>query len=402
MDEINLRQTLAVLIKKRYVLFVIIVLAMIAGVLLHTFIPNKYTAQTTVLANPIRNIASPYGEKFFNFPNMDIMTFMDQFLNSYTIANTIDELDLRVGGSPMTHGELARMVTVTNPLYTNLIHVSVTTNGNPYQAALVSEALSRHFINHITNIYKASAANAVNTVAERMAAEERNLDAAAMRLRDHLVSSANMEIIRAEVEMLLEQVTEFKREYNELDLADADTQSARSALETAIADMEARINGLMVVLAEEQYRYDDVLRRFNNAEAIYSRYVEQYNEARIIETANFGNMHISIIAEPAIPSSPSNKNLALTLIIAFLAGAAIGIIGILTLYYWSLDDDRPRKARRVRFLSAEWFYGNFMRLRRSISKKHTVNINDDTDEDDIEDMEARETVGGADKKEPRT
>ncbi|MCL1863973.1 MAG: Wzz/FepE/Etk N-terminal domain-containing protein [Defluviitaleaceae bacterium] len=399
MEEISLKELIQTILRGKFIIIGITFAALVLGAVAFLLIPSRYSATANILANPITaNIAGAEAE--LNFPHMDMDSYMELFLNTDTMRQTIEVLDLVDGnGEPLSTYALASIVTLNSTPRTNILNVSVS-HRDPEMAALIANELSLQFINHVTEIYQAIAATAANVIAERIAEAEIALDIASANLREFLISSDNIDLLNAEINILTYNITNLKNELSLLYMSiDTDTRSIEALLEL-IADapsttnnptlsttinsrgthtgtynlelnlsddisqfalnlrltettarrieqtnrkdvieenlerLEYHLQNLRATQAEEQFRYDNIIRHQSIAESTLIMYVQQYNQALMIEASNLGNLNIKIITEAAEPTESYNRNAILFGGISGAFGLFVGVLIVLFMHYW--------------------------------------------------------------------
>ncbi|MCL2197388.1 MAG: Wzz/FepE/Etk N-terminal domain-containing protein [Defluviitaleaceae bacterium] len=400
MEEISLKELIQTILRGKFIIIGITLAALVLGAAVFLLTPNRYSATTNILANPISAGISGMGADLV-FPQMDMDSYMELFLNTNTMRQTIEALNLvDNSGEPLTTYDLEDMVDLDSTPRTNILNVSVS-HRDPEMAALIANELSRQFIDHVTEIYQTIASTAANVIAERVTEAESDLDAAASRLREFLIASEDINLLNAEISALTHNITTLKNElshlykfiaadirtiadikelipdtpatsFNDLslstaitshgthtgaytlsiDLSDDISQFAltlrlteitarlienthrKDVIEENLERMEYHLQSLRATQAEAQFRYNDVTRRHDIAEATLIMYVEQHNQALMIEATNMGNLNIKIITEAVEPIRAYNQNVILFGGISGVLGVFIGTFLVLFMHYW--------------------------------------------------------------------
>lgn len=398
MEEISLKEILQIIIKGKFIIISLTCTALIAGVIIYKLTPATFTTSVSVLANPINNTSqtTDYTNKLI-LPTMDIYSYNQQFLNSYTISKTIEELDLKdENGVNISQEAFKSKIKVENPTNTNILQIFVS-DKDANAATKIANSISRHFVDYITEIYQSSAGASAKAIDEQLKVEQLNLDNEASKLRDYLTNSFNIDALNSEITSLIAQITLYKEQSNDLEnaikaddktisyitqhtninpldsqnfnlstnlstreynisLNTEDTNILEETLLTLsitdivtrfientntldvlkpkIEELEYHLSDLQAKKAEEEYKYNNIKRDYAMAETIYETYKSQYRQALIIETSNIGNVNVKILADAVVPLDPSNKNLNLTIAISTALGLFIGIFIVLFKNYW--------------------------------------------------------------------
>jgi uncharacterized protein involved in exopolysaccharide biosynthesis len=223
MDEIKIKDVIKTLLKGKFVIVGITVLALLTGILVHFVTPRLYRSTVSMLTNPIfsQNIANSEGD--FNtsqltFPDMDILEYRQQFLNNYTLTETIQELDLRDnGGNLLSIEALRKKIRINVPERTRILEVSVS-DKDPEMSALITNTLAKHFIDYINEIYRHSADISAKAIYDRVAVARESLSNASIRLRDYLIEYDSLDVINSRIAILIQQITILRSDLNLLEI----------------------------------------------------------------------------------------------------------------------------------------------------------------------------------------
>lgn len=236
MEEISLKEIIEILLKGKIIILITTLAALIVGAAVYMLMPEQYKTTVSILANPIKDVGTIENDSINQvaFPNMDILSYKQQFLNNYTIRKTIEELDIKdKEGDYIANDSIKSMITINNPDKTNILEVDVS-GKDPEQITQMANVLGKYFIDYITDVYQTSAGVSANVLAEQLKIEESNLDREAARLRDYLKSSDNMDTLNTEISTLISQITQYKATLNDLERAiEADSISAIQLRERA-------------------------------------------------------------------------------------------------------------------------------------------------------------------------
>lgn len=404
LEEISLKEIIEILLKGKFTIVVITVISVVVGAAIHWYTPKAYKSTASILATPImqtQNSDNDFTNKLI-LPSMDIESYSQQFLNNYTLSKTIEELDLKNSdGNYITYEALKSNVTVNNPKGTNLLNIEVSYS-DPNEAAHIANALSRHFVDYVSNVYKTSAGSSADSLAVQLKAESENLDREAAKLRDYLTNSGNIDTLNSEINSLIGQITNYKSLINDLEkdiesdkttlaqvkdatdvedfelfdlrvntdivnsasytgqyqlqlntentnnlqkmlltlkITDIETRLVEninhlSSLTNKTQELDIKLSDLQAMRAQEQYRYNSVMREYTMAENIYQTYHTQYRQALTLETSSVGVANIKIISEAVAPIGAYNRNLIHTEAIAGILGLSLSVFAVLFSSYW--------------------------------------------------------------------
>lgn len=297
MEEISLKELIEILLKGKYIIIITTLAALVIGAAVYKIMPKQYKTTATLLANPIVNIDNVGNDSVnqFALPSMDITAYKQQFLNNYTLRETIEELDLRdKDGYYVSYDSIRGMVTVSNPDKTNILDVSVT-GGDAEQIAKIANALGRYFIAYITDVYQTSAGVSARALEEQLRTQEANLDREAAKLKDFLKFSENMDTLNTEITSLIEQITKYKADLNDMERAIAADSVSVGQLRERVSEStvggDVRLSAMLMeeTLYAEDYRLDLNAGTITELEQIVLTLKLADAEARLIENINDKN-----------------------------------------------------------------------------------------------------------------
>lgn len=292
MEEISLKEIIEILLRGKYIILITTLVALVIGAVVYKIMPEQYKTTASILANPIVNIDKAGNDSVnqFALPNMDITSYRQQFLNNYTMRKTIEELDLRdKDGNYVSYDVLRGMVTVANPDKTNILDVSVS-GGDAEKITQIANALGKHFVDYITDVYQTSAGVSAKALAEQIKIEEANLDREAAKLKDYLKSSENMDTLNMEIESLIAQITQYKTDLNDKERAIASDSVSVGQLRTRAGEAAggAQVSALLTEEALYTGEYQVLLSAGSAAgleQALFTLKLADV-ETRLIENSN--------------------------------------------------------------------------------------------------------------------
>lgn len=410
MEEIDLKELIVILVKERKLIIAIVGVFFVLALIYALMRTKVYEATLTLMTSSISQATNintssvdaivDSANDIYSFPNMDVNTYKEQFLNPEVLQATIDELQLtKANGDPMAIESLAGMVELDIPEETALLNVTVK-NKDPELAANIANALGHNFTDFISAKGHQSADESAITVAENLKTAEANLEAEAERRINTSYTSESIGLMHAEIDMLSGQITDYKSSLNTLnkdipvlknsleailnggqnvtsldlgalDLSisgagqgdytvpitdanqlqnamltmkatDIETQLVSSleqqkSITTELTKLEDRLGYLQSEVIQAQYKYDSMMRDYSMAESTYTAYQTKAKEITVSSVADIGKTSIQVSSDAVPPGNPSNLGGSLVLIIAIFLGLVVGIFAAFFRYYWWTD-----------------------------------------------------------------
>lgn len=406
MEEISLKEYIEVLLDGKKLIALITVICMAVGLVIGFAQPKVYEARAVLLTNPInvKTTNSSNGtldnliDSMSQYPQMDITTYKEQFLDSKVVMNTIQELNLvNKDKSYITVNQLRSKVTVSNPEDTNLLNI-VVKDSNPELAANIANTLCKYFSQFISELNNQQGKMSSEAIRKQMDLEGENLQKESNKLKDYLSSSPSIDALKSQIEALTKQIASYKTTLNDVESSidtdklalqtllannqstlglnigdvsinipkgggtgtfefniDSSNKLQGSLLTMEITNTETRLNSrlaqqlsltskitqmeedlaqLQSTLAQEESKYNAILRDYNLATQTYNAYQEKYKEAIITAASDLGRVSIQISSEAVAPESPSNISKVILLAISAILGFMIGVFVVFFKKYW--------------------------------------------------------------------
>ncbi|NLM49024.1 MAG: hypothetical protein GX198_09580, partial [Epulopiscium sp.] len=110
--------------------------------------------------------------------------------------------------------------------------------------------------------------------------------------------------------------------------------SEKEVLEKKIEEIQQRLSDLRATLATEEYKYNEVMRNYELAEASFEAYQIKKNEAEQNAAADIGRASIIVSSPAVVPEVPSSPNKKLNLGIGIVLGLMIGVLVAFFREYW--------------------------------------------------------------------
>ncbi len=416
MEEISLKEYIEVLLNGKKLIAIITVITMALGLIVGFVQPKVYEARAVILTNPInsnetREIDTATLNGVINsmsqYPQMDINTYKEQFLDSKVVVNTIQELNLvNKDGTYITANKLRNKVTVTNPEDTNLLTIEVKDN-DPELAANIANTLCKYFSQYISELNNQQGKMSSEAIKNQMEIEAENLAAEAKKLEDYLVSSPSIDALKSQIQALITQISNYKTSLNDVETSiDTDTlalqtllqnnqsvlglnlgdisinvpsgggsgsfefnlnsanQLQNSLLTMEITNTETRLNShlaqkqaltakitqmeeslaqLQATVAQEESKYNAIQRDYNLANQTYTAYQDKYKQATITAASDLGRVSIQISSEALVPEEPSNLSKVMILAISAVLGFMIAVFVVFFKQYWNVTEVSTEK-----------------------------------------------------------
>jgi len=109
--------------------------------------------------------------------------------------------------------------------------------------------------------------------------------------------------------------------------------SEKEVLEKKIEEIQQRLSDLRATLATEEYKYNEVMRNYELAEASFEAYQIKKNEEQNA-AADIGRASIIVSSPAVVPEVPSSPNKKLNLGIGIVLGLMIGVLVAFFREYW--------------------------------------------------------------------
>jgi len=416
MEEISLKEYIEVLLNGKKLIAIITVITMALGLIVGFVQPKVYEAKAVILTNPINsngnsNISTETINEVISsmnqYPQMDINTYKEQFLDSKVVINTIHELNLvNKDETYITANQLRSKVNVTNPEDTNLLIIEVKDN-DAELAANIANTLCKYFSQYITELNNQQGKMSSEAIKNQMDIEAENLAAEAKKLEDYLVSSPSIDALKTQIQALITQISSYKTSLNDIETSiDTDTlalknllqnnqsilglnlgdisinipstggsksfefnlnsanQLQNSLLTMEITNTETRLNShlaqrqsftskitqmeenlaqLQATVAQEESKYNAIQRDYNLANQTYTAYQDKYKQATITAASDLGRVSIQISSEALVPEEPSNLSKIIILAISAVLGFMIAVFVVFFKQYWNVTEVSTEK-----------------------------------------------------------
>ncbi len=216
-DQINLRELIETLLRGKWIIIGITVLAIVLSVVASFAIqPKLYQAKTVLMASPIdlagaKKADGDLVEYLTKFPTLTIDTYLQQIVAPEVLQATAEKLDLRgSSGKPINPEGLRGSITVNHVKDTNLLEVSVRRE-SPQEAAQIADTLAASFIDFITENTQRMGQQAVELIEDRLVTEEANLRDKSDALANYWKENDNIDVLKGTVTALKEELVSTRK-----------------------------------------------------------------------------------------------------------------------------------------------------------------------------------------------
>lgn len=260
-EEINLRELIDVLLKGKWIIIGICIIAVLAAGLISFFVlAEKYEASATIMVNNMSEKVETVDNgslgqllgSLTEYPSMTLETYRDQIRNPALLQGVIDELELDPEQYTV-HGFRAGKINAEAVENTNLIRIKVT-DQDPATAAAIANTLADNFVEFINNNSKQRMGNSVQFLEEQIGEQENEMAVAVDEYKEFLAEPAGVEELQKEFNAKLSLLTSFK---NQLVQNEVEIQKKNDGLRQVEASIEETPERLVTEksLAEDPYLF---------------------------------------------------------------------------------------------------------------------------------------------------
>lgn len=390
-EEISLRELIEILIKRKQLIALITVTAMLVSLVLSFFILKPtYEAEmilmpTNISENLTGNVINTGNlenmlDAMSKYPIMNIETYREQIKIPAVMNKTIKDLNLE---DEYTIESLKSKITLDTVKDTNLIKIKKTST-DPEKAATIVNKVGENFIQVVSENIKERATSSSEYVKTQMEKEKEYYEEALLEQKELLSQPRSASEVSLELNAKLNQITKYKSQLNDLAIEKASLESAIETSESTssrgssivlnresgnvliddstkilkieLAEVEAsiekinetieilqkEIEELQVELQEKKHEEDIVNQKVELAKKTYEAFVRKYEELRVTESAEIGESSFTIISRAYPPTKPVGPRKALNLAIATVLGLMVGVFVAFFIEYWQATDKKER------------------------------------------------------------
>lgn len=239
-NEISIRDLIEVVWKGKYFIAIVTVIAVIVSAVISFFIlPETYSTTMSLAVKPVTvkmsTIDTAVGivDYLGSMPIKTKEEYMLEVKSSRVLNRTIEMLASKDGaGEVMSVGALSQSITVADVLKTDRITVTVT-GTDPEEAVLIADTLAEAFGQIAAEDFNEQILDVSDAISEELAESEAYLDEKVMELNAFRSESINVDVLRADIICMIDQIA-----LSKIRLIDYDTQIASDqiALRSILAD----------------------------------------------------------------------------------------------------------------------------------------------------------------------
>jgi uncharacterized protein involved in exopolysaccharide biosynthesis len=238
-EEISLRELIEVLLRGKWIIAAITIIAMlVSGIFSFFIISPTYEARTTLMVSPlVPKNPPPTQESAYNtllsylsqYPQMTLETYRVQVTNPHILNQVIKDLNLDPEKYDLN--SLRDAIDVEAVKDTNLIRITVK-DKNPEMAARMANTLAPRFVDFLSNALQEQMGKSAAFLKTQMQEEQKNLQAATEELKKFMAQPQSVNELQQDIEAKLKLITDFKTQLVQLDV---DEKATRASLESARA-----------------------------------------------------------------------------------------------------------------------------------------------------------------------
>ncbi|AKL93651.1 capsular polysaccharide biosynthesis protein CapA [Clostridium aceticum] len=404
MEEINLRELIEVLIKRKiFIIGITIVSILMAGIVSFFKLEPVYETRMVLMASQFSDrlqSTQVQGEgidsilnSLSKLPVMTLETYRQQITAPRIMRSTIADLGLE---EEYDIESLARAIKLETIKDTNLITIKMQ-HGDPEKAAEIVNKVGENFVAFVSDKAKEHATTSSKYVETQMQIEMEKLEEALEELKEFLSQPRGVSELDKELTAKLEQITSYKTDLTDLEvrqnaLKAAITVAEREAKDTnrvilrnqsndgenvsinnlqlmiedsatslkiELAEVEAstqsvgqQINVLQQQIEEIQVELQDkkheerlINQKVSIAQNTYDAFVKKYEELRVTESSQIGEATITVISRAFPTTVPVGPKKALNLAIAAVLGVMIGVFVAFFIEYWQTSGQEKQAAQ---------------------------------------------------------
>lgn len=259
-EEISLREIIEVLIRGKWIIALITVIAvLIAGIFSFFIIPPTYEATATLMVSAISPkiqqmvsvitlVNQQMGDDFqelidslSQYPQMTLETYRTQVENPLIIKDVIETLNL--DPEKYSIASLKESIKVNSIKDTNLIEIKVK-NRDPKLASQMANLLAQKFVDFVSDSTKQQIGKSAQFIKTQLDKEKQNLDETGEELKTFLAQPRGVNELQSEINSKIEQLTQFK---SQLVAIEVEEQETLASLGKAQSELEKQPRTLKTV-----------------------------------------------------------------------------------------------------------------------------------------------------------
>lgn len=248
MEEISIREIIEVLLKRKWIIVGVTLLAIIISAIFSFFVLKPVYEAEVILSIRggdnlgVADITDPdldmLLEQLKRLPPANIETYRYLLLSSSFLESVIDNMGLEQEG--VTSLSLQKAINIEQIPNTDLIKIIVR-YGDPHLAAGIANEVGNLFIEQIEHLNHEQITLASSYLENQIREKEAELEFFMEEFRSFLEEPGSAEELQAELEAKVTAITESKLELEYLQISLAVAQAEREALEKEIGNTDALI-----------------------------------------------------------------------------------------------------------------------------------------------------------------
>lgn len=239
-EEISLRELIEILIRGRWLIASITLVAVIvSGIFSFFVIPPTYEASVTLMASPLSAKNQPQDSAYdallnflSQFPQMTLETYRVQVTNPHILNQVIKELNLDPNKYSLS--SLPDSINVEAIKDTNLIRITVK-DTDPEMAAKIANTLSSKFVDFVSDALKEQMSKTAVFLESQLQEEQKNLDKVTEELKNFMAQPQSVNELQQDIAAKLQLLTEFKTELVKLEVQEKAIRSSLESIKTRLA-----------------------------------------------------------------------------------------------------------------------------------------------------------------------
>ncbi|WP_258358928.1 GumC family protein [Moorella sulfitireducens] len=257
-EEVSLRELIEVLLKRKLLVAVTTIIALItSGILSFVILPPVYEAKATLQISLLSSNNPPQGnspleallQSLAASQQVSMETYLYQITNPMLLQRVQEKLGL--DREKYSIPALQKAIKVQNPKGTNLLEITIS-DTDPGQASKLVNTLADEFVAFIKDLRAGRLGQSTAALEEQLKQEEEKLNAVTEEYRQFLLQPNNVKELEAEQEDKIRQLTTFK---SDLLTTRVELRSTREALKAA----EAKLDGIPPTLKTTKAVADEPL-----------------------------------------------------------------------------------------------------------------------------------------------
>jgi len=336
-DEISLKELIEVVLKGKKIIAGITIIVLLFAFAFTFYIQKPvYESKTTLLA---KNVTAKVTDT--NIENMQdyinnlsiqslntLETYKQQIKSPEVLNDVIESLELNKDNYSIDR--LNRMISVSIIKDTNLLEITVK-SGSPEISSKIANGVSDSFINFINNINRNSSDQSVEFLKIRVDEQSVKLDTAMKKYENFLNENENIDSVRNEMEILLNNQKEYQNKFEKIEF---DYNESVLNNDINIKTTENKLNEVKRIIS---------LNELNNARETYKLLFNKYNETKITESVKAGEMNLVINSKAYASDNPVSPNKKLNIAIALVLGLMMGVFIVFFMNMWKPEDVKSLK-----------------------------------------------------------